>query len=131
MRKISTKQIGDGKLPNKYWVSISEDFLYYDNYQGAFTWDSDRNPEANPKCRTIRVFKTYREARAFLDSLPMGGYYDGILVNGAEIEDRITGEVANRVLRETERTIKDYEFTDSEDLMFTKERISKEGGRFE
>ena len=28
-KSISTKQIGDGKLPNKYWVSIANDFYYY------------------------------------------------------------------------------------------------------
>jgi hypothetical protein len=27
-KSISTKRIGDGKLPNKYWVSIANDYYY-------------------------------------------------------------------------------------------------------
>ena len=28
MSRICTRQIGDGRTPNKYWVIISEDYYY-------------------------------------------------------------------------------------------------------
>ena len=40
-KRISTAQIGDNKLPNKYWVSICED--YYITEDNCLNWISEKN----------------------------------------------------------------------------------------
>jgi len=94
-RPVSTKQIGDGKLPNKFWVSISEDY-YVVSEPGVMDWASDQGIIKNPRGKTLAVFSSYKAARNFVDNeLPELGreYDDGISVNTITIEDRISGEV--------------------------------------
>jgi hypothetical protein len=90
---ISTLQIGDGKLPNKYWVSISNDYYYFNPEVHGYDWISDL--KLFPvQSRTIAVFPTFDEAIKFIDNnLVLGGREDNINVNSISIEDRISGEV--------------------------------------
>ena len=43
MKKISTEEIGDGRVPNKYWVSITNDYFYFNKEVGGWDWISDLN----------------------------------------------------------------------------------------
>ena len=119
---ISTKQIGDGKLPNKFWVSISEDYMYFDSETGSWNWISDVI-DFKPKGETIKVFDSYVEARDFVDcNLFLGSEYCyGMFVNCVTIEDRITGQVYEntKFLDTVKGEINDEE---TEDTSFTEER---------
>ena len=125
-KKVSTIQIGDGKLPNKYWVSVSEDYLYEES-PGSWSLASDRGgPDANPEGKTLAVFPTYAEARELFDSIPIGELTQGVLVRSKTIEDRITGEVAEETSREVVR----LEAFGTEDLSFTKAVMGEAGVDF-
>ncbi len=124
MKKLSTKQIGDGRLPNKYWVSISSDYLY-EAEPGHWDWDSDRSKK-EPDGKTVGVFSSYAKARAFFDSIPMRELLDGVMVHTKQIEDRISGQLTEETDRET--TI--LQSSETEDLGFTKARMSILGVSF-
>lgn len=64
MKNISTKQIGDGNLPNKYWVSISNDYTYFNPETQGYDWISDLKL-FNVESKTIKVFTTYKNALTF------------------------------------------------------------------
>ena len=124
MRKVSTRQIGDGKLPNKYWVSVCDDFMY-EHEPGSFDWDSDRTL-SGVNSKTIAMFMTYRKAREFFDSIPLEQLYDGIIVKTKTIEDRLSGEVAREGLHEVRHFISSF----SEDLKFTMKKLKEHGASF-
>jgi hypothetical protein len=125
MKKISTQQIGDGKIPNKYWVSIDEDYLYYDRESSA--WESAGERDGNDGAgKTVAVFSSYEKARELFDSILMGELYDGIIVNGKCIEDRLSGEIAEERGREMSR----IEYEEYEDLRFTQKSLAEKGVKF-
>ena len=125
-KKVSTVQIGDGKLPNKYWVSISEDYLY-ESEAHCWDWASDRGgKDANPKGKTLAVFSTYAKAREFFESIPIGEDYEGVMVRSKTIEDRLSGEIAEETSRETTT----LEADETENLEFTKKEMAKRGVKF-
>ena len=121
---ISTKQIGDGKLPNKFWVSISEDYLFFDEESKAWHWVSDVFKSFQPKGETVAVLPTYRGAREYIDSyFAMGCEYGpGITVNCITIEDRISGELYSSVYHLNPADPISISYETHEDLSFTKER---------
>jgi len=90
--KISTKQIGDGNLPNKYWVSVSNDYYYYNPEVEGWDWISDVQ-RFEVKTAMLKCFTTYKSARAFIDSMHLGMEIDGLTVNSIFIEDRLSGEL--------------------------------------
>ncbi len=126
-KTISTRRIGDGKLPNKYWVSISDDFLY-ESEPGTFDWNSDRDKKETHG-KTIAVFSTYKKAREFFDAIDMGEWRDGILVNNKTIEDRLSGELTNETMQEIMRI--ELSPSSYEDLSFTQQTMSGKGVSFE
>lgn len=127
-KTISTKQIGDGQLPNKYWVSIANDYYYIND--GVMDWISDKNL-FEVKGKTIKVFSTYKAAQEFInDDLYLGMTYDDIKVNCISIEDRFTGQLYEqyRVFDAESATIEDYQIM--EDTKFTVEAMAKLGAEF-
>lgn len=124
MRKISTQQVGDGRLPNKYWVSVHNDY-WYESSPGSWDWVSDRDG-FKAEGKTVGVFSSYEKARELFESILMGELYQGILVRGKTIEDRASGEVAEETGREVTR----IEYDESEGLEFTKKRLSESGINF-
>jgi hypothetical protein len=124
-KRISTRQVGDGKLPNKYWVSVFDDFLYYDTESGSWEWDSDRTRE-EAHGKTIAVFWSYAGARNLFDSIVLGEEHGGILVRGKTIEDRFSGEVCREVFQE----VKTCEPFFEESLSFTKKKLEEAGQKF-
>lgn len=124
---ISTKRIGDGKLPNKYWVSISND--YYACHNGQCDWISDTG-WLEVKGKTIRIFNIYKQALAFVDNeLPLGIDYNGIRVNSIVIEDRLSGEVYHKCYEIFIPSAESSE-TSTEDITFTKAQMLKQGKQF-
>jgi hypothetical protein len=95
MKTISTKRIGDGKLPNRYWLGISNDYYYYNKEINGMDWISDLN-KFEVKSNTIAVFDTYKAAKQAAGEIPVGIVIDGIKANSIFIEDRLSGELYHR-----------------------------------
>ena len=121
-RPISTKLIGDGQTPNKYWVSISSNYYYLND--GVLDWISDKELFKD-KGATIKVFTTYQGARKFIDEeLFLGMTYDDIKVNCITIEDRISGELYEHT-RMLDFESAEFEDHQSEDLKFTMDKLKE------
>jgi len=116
LTKISTAQIGDGKTPNKYWVSVSSDYYLYDPKENFSDWASSVKG-IKTEGKTVKVFNTYEEAKRFTDSIELGSKLSGVEVNTVSIEDRLSGQVHERSLGANV----------IEDLKFTKEKEKELG----
>ena len=57
----STKLIGDGKLPNIYWVSIGNDYYYYNSENGSLDWVNERDNKKG-YYKMIGSYTTYKKA---------------------------------------------------------------------
>ncbi len=123
------KQVGDGNLPNKYFVSVSNDYYYYDKETDCMEWAGERDPDFKSEGGAIRVFNTYQKAREFVSTI--GDYFKNIEVKSITIEDRLTGQVFERTLYEREVTRIEYDVEGGEDIEFTKEEMRKRGEYFE
>ncbi len=125
VKAISTKRIGDGKLPNRYWVSIFNDYYYYNKENEVFDWISEKEM-FEVKAKTIQVFNTYQAAKEFAENeLCLGITEDGFTVNGITIEDRLSGKVYSHIRHYSPEDGKiDDDFT-TEDLRFTQEKMAK------
>lgn len=111
--------IGDGKLPNRYWVSISNDYSYI--HDGSVDWIGDIIPSFKSKGKTFpNGFDTYKLAKSFAD-FALGLRVDGITVNRINIEDRLTGELYEKTMifdPETGISVED----EREDISFSVKR---------
>ena len=137
IRKNDAKMIGDGKTPNKYWISIGEDY-YVQREPGMLEWASEvKNLE--PKGKTIAVSSKYKDAKKFLeDEFILSTIYandsptsteelSDIIVRNTTIEDRLSGEIYSYINEEFTK-LKPLE---QEDIHFTKESMEKKGLKFE
>lgn len=115
MKSVAMSQIGDGKTPNKYWVSVSDDYYLHDPKENTMIWQSE-SAGREAKGKTLRVFKTYEEAKRFADGIELDSKKDGINVSTVSIEDRLSGQVHERTYNST-----------TEDLKFTMEQERKLG----
>jgi len=115
--------VGDGKLPNYYWVSVSNDY-YYSNEEGDVSWVGDVLRGFKSKGKTIAVFDTYKQAKEYVETELYLGMKsdDGITINHITIEDRISGELYQHSKTLEVELAKFYETT-LEDLEFSKERV--------
>jgi hypothetical protein len=126
-KKISTTQIGDNKLPNKYWVSICEDYYISEKMRDNSTclnWISEKDL-FKPRSIEIGVYKTYTEAKEMAENIILGLIQpEGITANVVTIEDRITGQLYERVkvFEPLRARISEEVF---EDLKFTEKRLGK------
>ena len=111
-------QVGDYKLPNKYWVTVHND--YYINNDGCLDWASDTR-KFKPFGKTIGVYSTYKKAREVFDGIELGDK-----IRGKSIEDRLTGQLCEEVLEEK----KTFEPFFNEDLKFSQETMKKRGVLF-
>jgi hypothetical protein len=120
-KKISTSQIGDNKLPNKYWVSICED--YYIAEDSCLNWISDKKL-FEPKNEILGIFDNYKKARDLAESIELSFEILGVRANVITIEDRITGQLYERVKVFDPLRARIYEEV-FEDLKFTEKRLGK------
>ena len=128
-KKISTLQIGDGKTPNRYWVSISEDYYIFNEEAGGLDWISD-HLKLKPKFATIEVFPSFRMAKGWVNNnLYPGMKYAGIKANCITIEDRLSGQLFEWV-KSFFPEIASVEEEQFEDIRFTEEALKKRGLKF-
>ena len=126
-------QVGDGKLPNKYFVSLSDsELICKKDSEGVTNCDWDVN--TGSKGGTVAVADTYQEAKDFLKSI---GIEEDVNVKGSifsvtskTIEDRFSGELASEVVENFTRTVTDRETLFCEDTKFSEDQMSKLGAVF-
>lgn len=116
--------IGDGKTPNKYFVSISNDYMYVhtEDYHSMIDWIGDLIPSFKSKGKMFKAFTTYHEAKSFCDDMYIGQTIDGIIVNRITIEDRLTGELyeKTKLFNPLTASIREEE---NEDIGFTQKKL--------
>lgn len=132
IQESARKQIGDNKLPNKYWVSVSNDYGYYDSENNVVEWAGDFIKGFKSTGGTVAVFKTYAEAKKYIAENFQLGMLDPVhgAINRIAIEDRLSGEVY-----EESRTFNPITCHVSEDarehVTFTKKTMEARGVKFQ
>ena len=140
-QKAARKYIGDGKLPNKYFVVISNHWTVIVGKGKDATGESSSQVYSGlykEQFETFGPFKTYKEAYAVLNEQIIDfvepsedGFCSGY------IEDRISGEVASyECLQWTKERrgifkVPSFNFELREDYGFTKKTIEAAGKVFE
>jgi hypothetical protein len=124
--------IGDGKLPNKYFVSISNDYMYLHDVN-MLDWIGDLIPSFKSKSKTFETpFMTYERAKQFADSFALGEKAGGtdFHVNRVNIEDRLSGELYERTIlfNPETGTSEDWQY---KDVKYTANKMDEQGKKFE
>lgn len=119
MKKSYKELIGDGKLPNKYWV-----FQYDQKYKRVNNEDNSISLEIikedmETKNSLIGEYKTYQEALKAVD--------DKAYLPNVVIEDRISGQVFEQICIACSECGKE-EWEPRHDISFTKKTL---GDKFE
>ena len=125
-KKIPTKQIGDNRLPNRYWVSISNDYYYLN--EDYWEW-IDTLSLFKSDGKTIARFNTFKEAMGLVGDLPFGEKYEDIQINHISIEDRISGQVYEKT-NNFDPLSCSIHTTECDDTQFTKDTMEKRGKVF-
>ena len=132
-RKTYKDLIGDGKTPNLYWVSLSNDYLYHHD-GNMLDWIGDLLKRFTSKGMTVRKpFKTWKGAKAFADTFVLGEVSgkrsNDFIVNRVNIEDRLSGELYERtkVFYPETGEMRDWE---TRDTRFTKDKMQELGQVF-
>lgn len=131
MAKMERAEVGDGNLPNRYWVSIADDYyICATDSDGAMCCDWKSEQLKTPvRAKTPRCCPTFAMALGFARSLPFGDEYKGVRILSIVIDDRISGmvwEKTRHFFSET-GTVHDEE---NDDTKFTRETMRKRGVRF-
>jgi hypothetical protein len=125
MRLLARKNIGDSKLPNRYWVSESNNYYLRTKEKDGSIYlkpIEEENPNFKHEGKTYpKIFKTYKEALTFLDTLSG---------DNRIIEDRLSGQVFEAMKIICPCCGKE-EWESFSDIKYTKERMEKLGIKFE
>lgn len=126
--------VGDGQEPNKYWVSVSSDYLVYNPQVEGFDWAGDVYPDHQVgKGETFGPFDTFGEAMQKFEEEVNGLVEPTEEGNhGAIIEDRISGVIYEGIYHETTTqkgrySIPRFDFEYHDDTRYTREKL---GDRF-
>jgi len=123
VKKMARDMVGDGKTPNKYFLSISND---YDVLEGSEIYGADEVlKKFKSQGKMIDVYDSYSTAKAEADSFVLGKKSNGVLVRRVTIEDRISGVVYERVKLLNLTTIESSE-DEREDIGFTMDKLGDE-----
>ena len=122
--------VGDGKRPNRYWVTASTDFDYVHGEDGVSLIDhaDDLMKDhgiASDSIPVDAVFTTYAEAVEYAESQDMPGEPEPGQINRLTIEDRLSGEVWQRILVAYPRTWGGWHFETetTHEINFTRETM--------
>lgn len=132
-RNPQKAQIGDDKLPNKYWVSVSNDFFICKN--GVCDWASE-SLNFKPKGKTLKMFDTFIEALQYIDNnVFLSDVPKEDTDNFINIDDRISGEIWHSgiyVYDSSQGLIKSkkIEYETYRDTRFTEDEMRKRGYEF-
>ena len=107
VRELATEIVGDGKLPNKFFVTSSPYYHEVDEYGDYDSHILDGFEFDEPESK---VFDTFEEAEAYYDDIELD-IYDGI--GQVVIEDRLTGTIKEKTLKKVVRV--EYIMTETDD----------------
>ena len=133
VRRKDVAQIGDGKLPNKYWVYVNNDFYICKN--GMCDWASDTK-KFKVNVGIVAKYNTYEEAKSKAQYLEgeLTPNLDDNRFNTITIEDRISGQIYETSLYAYPKKgiLGGYEVSigTNEDVDFTKTKMNKRGVKF-
>lgn len=135
-KRINEAEVGDGMVPNMYWVSWSNDF--YICKDGMCDWASD-TVKFKVTGGTKGPFKTFSQAMRVLEDLAYENMEQSPRMenmNFISVDDRLSGQIYERAIRayETESMVGkgySYEIESYRDTKFTEENLAKRGMRFE
>lgn len=108
VKKLASEIIGDGQLPNKFFVTESPNILVTDEF-GDKDYEILPGYEEEPSY-TFGPFNTLEEALAAYDDADLD-IYEG--VGSVVIEDRLTGQIKEKTLEKIVRT--DYSYVEYDD----------------
>lgn len=149
MRRSQSEQsarekVGDGKLPNMYWVGVSNVFLTNIQNPGSNDYEASCDVFAYthqaPNGNLWGPFSTYRDAHAFLDKLtddmPWDNEYKEVQWNQVTIEDRLVGTIYEGIWREYYDTDESDEEPEAswdiiDDTRMVEEIMRERGAEFE
>jgi hypothetical protein len=130
-KMTAVNNVGDGKLPNKYWVSVSNDYYYYNAEENVSEWIGDVIRDFKSKGETIDIaFNTYDDAKKYIeDNFYIDMKYKDYTINRITIEDRLSGELYEhtREFNPNDATVFDNEH---EDTKFTENKLKEWGHQF-
>lgn len=131
-----TQRIGDGKFPNKYWVSWSNDYLIckhsdcdWASIVKGFTATGD----------TSGPFDTFKRAKSLAHKLMDKNSKNNIFstplnknqINLVTIEDRLSGIIYEIVIEYwKDGDEENYELTTRNDTRYTKNQMEEKGLKF-
>lgn len=116
IQKLASEIIGDGQLPNKFFVTESPMILVTSEF-GERDHDYIEGYE-NSDPTTFGPFDTYEEALAAYDEVDLD-IYEGI--GSVVIEDRLTGQIKEKTLEKIVRIDYSYvEYDDAKRFGYTK-----------
>lgn len=108
VKKLASEIIGDGQLPNKFFVTESPNILITNEF-GDKDYEILPGYEEEPSY-TYGPFDTLEEALAAYDKADLD-IYEGI--GSVTIEDRLTGQIKEKVLEKIVRI--DYSYVEYDD----------------
>ena len=149
VKQMASEMVGDGKLPNKYFVFENYEF-YVMEKPGRMDWAGDAGfkfaeGESETSLDKPRMFDTYAEAKDYADSVELfepeidikKKIVETNQAHSITIEDRLSGELYMRtkeLVFKKDRMGQEY-FNDSEetfeDTKYTQEEMEKRGEVFE
>jgi polygalacturonase len=121
--------VGDGKLPNKYWVSAHNEYQVLKEEDGVSVSHaiSEIDKEFKTKGGTLAVFETFEEAVQYAEEIPVGIDEE---MRTVTIEDRLSGEVFSIETTEYEVHRKEYAVEARRHTKFTEEKMREKGHSF-
>jgi hypothetical protein len=121
-KKTYQKQIGDGKLPNKYWVfQYDQKHQRNKNEDGSISIDL-MSEDKEAKNDYLGVFNTFKEALQTVDNK---AYLPNVV-----IEDRLSGQVFEQICIVCPCCNKE-DWETHIDIKFTQEKLEELGQKFE
>jgi hypothetical protein len=107
IKKLASEIIGDGQLPNKFFVTESPNILVTNEFGGA---DYEIIEGSEESSYTFGPFDTYEEALAAYNDSELD-FHDG--VGSVMIEDRLTGTIQEKNLEKIVHI--DYSYVEYDD----------------
>jgi len=100
------KQVGDGKEPNLFYVTINNDYMYY-NESGDVTWYSDNSKEAPVIVEDhieveVFEFENFKDAMKKVDETDIN---EEVGPRYVCLEDRKTGQIYEKFLKAEKKVI--------------------------
>jgi hypothetical protein len=130
-------QVGDGELPNKYWVSKSNQFYTNKDSDESndFNWSGEVYPHQIDMHEELGVFHRFKDALRVAEALDLSSPEVGLDDwHSVQIEDRLTGTCYAIVWYEhvdVMSGVKTYSLETHNDTKFTKDNMREKGHTFE